>query len=110
MLTLEKKMIFDLKIESGVSSKVCHLIRLFELSPTNAFSFYKDRVRCHVDNITIEDWSRINGLDRNLFDVFIEYKPTVSSEDLMKKGFKGKELGDEIKRLESEKFSFLFNK
>lgn len=105
--TLEKKMIFDLKIESGVSSKVCHLIRLFDLSPTNAFSFYKDRVRCHVDNTTIEDWSRINGLDKNLFSAFINYKPTVSSEDLMNKGFKGKDLGEEIKRLEIEKFSSL---
>jgi hypothetical protein len=34
----------------------------------------------------------------------MEYRPTVSSQELMAKGFKGKELGIEIKRLETEKF------
>ena len=35
---------------------------------------------------------------------FVDYKPSVSSEELMSQGFKGKELGIEIKRLEVEKF------
>jgi hypothetical protein len=37
----------------------------------------------------------------------LKYKPSVSAEDLMKQGFKGKALGDEIKRLEIEKFKQL---
>jgi hypothetical protein len=35
---------------------------------------------------------------------FVEYKPTISAQDLMSQGFKGKSLGDEIKRLEIENF------
>ncbi len=37
-------------------------------------------------------------------EAFIRYKPTTSSQDLMSQGFKGKALGDEIKRIEIEKF------
>jgi hypothetical protein len=35
---------------------------------------------------------------------FVDYKPTTSSQELMSQGFKGKELGEEIKRLEIDKF------
>jgi hypothetical protein len=43
----------------------------------------------------------------NLSDMvikFVNYKPSVSSGELMSQGFKGKALGEEIKRIEIEKF------
>ena len=45
-----------------------------------------------------------NEVDYNSLIKFSKYKPSVSSEELMKQGFKGKELGEEIKRIESEIF------
>jgi len=101
---LEKKLVLELKIESEVVSKSCHLIRLLSLSPENAFLMYKDKIKCHVPDDMISEWASINKLDKNLFDTFIIYKPTVSAEELMSGGLKGKELGEEIKRLEEEKF------
>lgn len=106
---LERKMILTFKIESDVSSKSCHLIRILDLSPENAFLLYKDRVKCHVTDDMILDWINVNDLKSNIYKVFVNYKPTVSSEDLMELGFKGKELGDEIKRLESEKFKSMLS-
>ncbi len=107
---LEKELVLDLKIESEVVSKACHLIRLINLSPENAFMMYKDKIKCHVTNEMIIEWVRINILNKNLFDAFIKYLPSVSAEELMKQGIKGKELGNEIKRLETEEFLKLFHK
>lgn len=101
---LERTLVLSLKIESDVSSKACHLIRLLNLSPENAFLMYKDRIKCHVTNEMISEWSKINNLDQDLFNAFIEYSPSVSAEDLMRHGIKGKDLGNEIKRLETEEF------
>ncbi len=106
---LERKMTLDFKIESDTSSKSCYLLKLMDLSPDNVFMLYKDKIRCHISDDMILDWVKLNKLDMNLFNSFIKYEPSISSEDLMNKGFKGKELGDEIKRLESELFNNLLS-
>ena len=54
-------------------------------------------MRCLL--LTIDDFKSEPNLIK-----FIEYKPSVSAQELMSQGFKGKDLGDEIKRLEIEKF------
>ena len=46
----------------------------------------------------------LEGIDTDTLVKFVEYKPSVSAQELMSQGFKGKSLGDEIKRLEIEKF------
>lgn len=107
---LERRLVLDLKIESDVASKSCHLIRLLGLSIENSFSMYKDRVKCHVTDDMILEWVKINNLDKNLFNAFIKYKPSVSAEDLMSRGLKGKELGNEIKRLETEEFRKIYTR
>ena len=101
---LENKMILDYKIEGDIASKVVFLIDLLKLSPDNAFDLYKKKVRCHCTSAQIIDWLDTCGVHSKIFIRFIDYVPSVSAEDLMAKGFKGKELGDEIKRLEIENF------
>jgi hypothetical protein len=77
------------------------------LDETNAFDYYKSKVRCHITDEEILDWLNVRQIDSPIFRKFLKYKPSVSAEDLMKQGFKGKALGDEIKRLEIEKFKQL---
>ena len=101
---LENKMILDYKIEGDIASKVVFLIDLLKLNPENAFDLYKKKVRCHCTSAQIIDWLDTCGIHSKIFIRFIDYVPSVSAEDLMAKGFKGKELGDEIKRLEIENF------
>ena len=101
---LENKMILQYKIEGDIASKVVFLIDLLKLTPENAFDLYKKKVRCHCTSAQIIDWLDTCGIHSKIFIRFIDYVPSVSAEDLMAKGFKGKELGDEIKRLEIEKF------
>lgn len=101
---LENKMVLEYKIEGDIASKVVFLIDLLKLTPENVFDLYKKKVRCHVSNYQIIDWLDTCEIHARVFIRFIDYIPSVSAEDLMSKGFKGKELGEEIKRLEIEKF------
>ena len=101
---LEQKMILEYKIESDIATKVVFLIDLLQLTVETAFDLYKKKIRCHVTNHQIIDWLDTNNIHKAIFIRFIDYVPTVSAEDLMSQGFKGKELGDEIKKREIEKF------
>jgi tRNA nucleotidyltransferase/poly(A) polymerase len=107
---LESKMILQLKIESAVSSKVCHLIRLIGLNPDNAFRLYKDKVKNHVNDDMIGDWFRFANIDNSLKNAFVKYRPSVSAESLIKLGYKGAELGKMISKMESEEFEKLLDK
>lgn len=101
---LEKKLVQDYKIESDISTKVVFLIRLLQLTPDSAFDLYKSKLQCHIDDSTIFEWFKVLDIKDTVKLKFLKYKPSTSAQDLMEKGFKGKALGDEIKRLEVEKF------
>ena len=101
---LENKMILDYKIEGDIASKVVFLIDLLKLTPENAFDLYKKKVRCQCTSAQIVDWLDTCEIHSKIFIRFIDYVPSVSAEDLMAKGFKGRELGIKIKEIEIEKF------
>jgi len=101
---LEKKLVQDYKIESEVATKVVFLIRLLQLTPELAFDMYKSKLQCHIEDSTILEWFKTQEVNDTVKIKFVEYKPTTSAQDLMSKGFKGKLLGDEIKRVEIKNF------
>jgi hypothetical protein len=65
---------------------------------------YKSKLQCHIEDKTILEWFRALGINDPIKIKFTEYKPSVSAQELMSRGFKGKALGDEMKRLEIENF------
>ena len=107
---LETKLVQSYRIEQEIASKVVFLIDLLKLKEDTAFELYKKKVRCAVTNSQIIDWLDTCNIHNQIFIFFIDYKPTVSAEELMAKGFKGRELGEEIKRLEIENFRNLLKK
>ena len=104
---LERRLVQDYKIESETSTKIVFLLRLLQLTPELAFDMYKSKLQCHIEDKTILEWFRVLGINDPIKIKFTEYKPTTSAQDLMSQGFKGKSLGDEIKRLEIENFKNL---
>ena len=68
---------------------------------------YKSKLQCQISDETILEWLKCLSINDPVKIKFVEYKPTTSAQDLMMKGFKGKALGDEIKRLEIENFKSL---
>ena len=101
---LEKRLVQDYKIESETATKIVFLLRLLQLTPELAFDMYKSKLQCHIEDKTILEWFRALGINDPIKIKFTEYKPTTSAQDLMDNGFKGKALGDEMKRLEIENF------
>jgi tRNA nucleotidyltransferase/poly(A) polymerase len=101
---LEHKIVQDFRIEQEVAKKVVFLIDLTNMTVESAYDMAKRRQQCAISDETMLEWLKVNDSQFPVPLKFIEYKPTVSSQELMAKGFKGKELGIEIKRLETEKF------
>ena len=101
---LEKRLVQDYRIDSQMASKIVFLIRLLELTPDTAFDLHKSKLQCHIEDKTILEWFRVLGVNDTVKIKFVEYKPTTSAQELMLQGFKGKALGDELKRLEIENF------
>jgi len=87
-----------------LASKVVFLIELLKFRVEDIFDIYKKRQQCAITDETILEWLKVQGINDDSLIKFVEYRPSISAQELMSQGFKGKELGDEIKRLEIEKF------
>lgn len=111
---LEDRLVQEYKIPNSVESgkfatKIVFLINLLNLSIDDVPEMYKKKVQCSIEDNTILEWLDVNSINDPVKIKFLEYKPSVSSQELMAKGFKGRELGLEIKRLELESFQKLLN-
>jgi tRNA nucleotidyltransferase/poly(A) polymerase len=103
-LGLTDKLAQEYKIELELATKVTFLISLLNFKVEDVFDIYKKKQQCAITDATILEWLKVETIDTNELVKFVEYKPSVLAQELMSQGFKGKELGDEIKRLEIEKF------
>ena len=101
---LEVKLVQDFKIDSDTAKKVVFLLELLNLTPEIVLDTYRKKTYCSIDDVTILEWLEVTGNETPQLIKFVDYRPTVISQELMERGFKGKELGLEIKRLEIEKF------
>lgn len=103
-LGLSDRLAQDYKIELETATKVTFLISLLSFKIEDVFDIYKKRQQCAITDATILEWLKVQGIDTNELIKFVDYKSSVSAQELMSQGFKGKSLGDEIKRLEIENF------
>ena len=103
-LGLADRLAQEYKIELELATKVAFLISLLNFKVEDVFDIYKKRQQCAITDVTILEWLKVETIDTNELIKFVEYRPSVSAQELMSQGLKGKELGIEIKRLEVEKF------
>ena len=104
---LERKMVQEWKVEVDVARPVIFLIDFLKLSQDNVVDLFKQKNRCHIKDETILEWIRVKNLKDKIFKTFLIYKPSVSAEELMTKGLRGKALGDTIRQMEIENFKKL---
>ena len=103
-LGLADKLAQEYKIELELATKVTLLISLLNFKVEDVFDIYNKRQQCAITDDTILEWLKVQSIDTNELIKFVEYRPSISAQELISQGFKGKSLGDEIKRLEIEKF------
>ena len=109
---LQERLVEEYKIpnspESGkVATQMIFLINLLGLTIDEVPEMYKKKVQCSIKDTTILEWLDVNSINDPVKIKFIEFKPSVSSKELMDRGITGRELGMEIKRLEIENFKKL---
>lgn len=106
---VERMLVKNLKYTTEEARKIAFLIKFYQ---TVSGSHYKLRER--FDTIRMEDetlrlFGQFMKLPTKLIDSFLMYRITTSGDELIKLGFKGKEIGIEKDRLEKEKFQKLMN-
>ena len=109
---LEDRLVQEYKIpnspESGkIATQIVFLINLLGLTIDEVPEMYKKKVQCSIKDTTILEWLDVNSINDPVKIKFVEFKPSVSSKELMDRGITGRELGVEIKRLEIENFKKL---
>jgi hypothetical protein len=107
---LEKKLVEDLKFDSNSAMKIVFLIKLLDLKPENVLELYNLKNRSKSDDALIIDWLTVNQQnDEKLFTKFLNFKPTVDAQEIIKMGLKGKQIGDKIRELETSNFLKMIN-
>lgn len=104
---VEKYLVDTLKYTSEEGKKIAFLIQFFK---TNSGDLYKLRERydaIKMDDDTLRIFGQMNNINPKSVEAFINYKVTTSGEELIKQGFKGREIGVEKDRIEREIFKKL---
>lgn len=98
-----------LKYSAQEAAAVTFLLMFKDLDESNAIDLWKiNSKQVRLDPNTLQVFSKIFGSpSAKLVKAFIDYVPSVSSEDLIKQGLSGKELGQKIKELETQRFQAL---
>lgn len=102
--SLFNRMVQNYKVEIETALKVIFLLLLLSFKVEDVFDLFKKRQQCAISDSTIIECMKVQNIYSDILVKFVEYRPSISAEELMKKGFKGAALGAEIKRLEVEKF------
>lgn len=101
---LDKKLVQDFKIDTATAKKVTFLVSLRDFDADSVLDFWRKRQSSGISDETILEWLTKTANENEQLTRFVAWRPTVKSEELMAKGFKGRALGEEIKRLEVENF------
>jgi len=108
---IDKKLTTRLKFSKIQGKQIKFLIEFFrDGTPDTAYKF-KERINnLGIDGSILHSFGKIMGMDKLFIKAFNKYKITVNGGELIKQGFKGKALGNEKERIETEKFKFLMGK
>ena len=107
---LEKTLVEEYRIDTSTAMKIVFLIKLLGLKPENVMELYNLKIRSKSDDALIIDWLTVNGKNsEKLFTKFIEFKPSVDVQEIIKMGFKKAEIGIKQRELEATKFSEMIN-
>jgi len=97
------------KFPNVLANTVCFLLNLSnDLKDLNKVPLlYKDKVRYHVDNKTIEEFADLYDFNDNYLQAFLKFQPKIDTAKIMALGLKGPEISAEVKRKEIEEFKKL---
>lgn len=101
---LDKKIVQDFRIDTSLAKKIVFLVSLRDFDAEKVLDYWKKRQSSGISDQTILEWLTKTAVERQDVIKFVDWKPSVKSEELINKGFAGKALGEEIRRLEVDNF------
>jgi tRNA nucleotidyltransferase/poly(A) polymerase len=102
-----KQILIDSKIPINFVEIISILIKIWrmgEIKPEDVYELYKEIRNKNVRRDIIEEWIKVMGIKHKSIIKFLDYTPSTSGDEVMKDGFKGISIGNEIRRREGEKF------
>jgi hypothetical protein len=101
---LDKKLVQDFRIDTALAKKIVFMVSLRDFDAEKVLDYWKKRQSSGISDQTILEWLTKTAVERQDVIKFVDWKPSVKSEELINKGFSGKALGEEIRRLEVDNF------
>jgi poly(A) polymerase len=108
---LERTMVIDWKIDILTTRKTIFLINFRNMKPTDINEIWKEYIRCHIEDPKVIEFISITPEISKTphHKKFLDWRPSVSSKELMDLGYSGKDLGNKIKELEIQNFKKFIN-
>lgn len=86
-------------------SKIVFLLRMLNFKPELVLRYKKSEIVSKIEPNELISFAKINGLDMKMINAFIQFKLTVTGDEMMAKGMKpGPEMGRAIEQAEFERF------
>jgi tRNA nucleotidyltransferase/poly(A) polymerase len=107
---LVKKVLAELKYTSDEIGKIYFLMSFLYFEPNLVYNAKKSQILSKISNDEVIRFAELNNMDIELIDKFLDFKFTVTGEDIEKLGIKpGPEMGKKIHELELENFNKMLN-
>jgi hypothetical protein len=108
---IDKKLTGRLKFTKLMGKQIKFMVEFFRNgTPDTAYTFKEKIKSLGIDGSVLHDFGRVMGMDKSFIKAFNKFEITVDGGELANQGFKGKELGDEKTRIETENFKMLMGK
>jgi len=101
-----KKILIDAKIPNTYVDTIAFLLKIYHdgVNEDTVYDYYREMSSKSIRTDILHEWIRVMGISDDMVLTFLKYHPATSGGDVMKDGFKGAEIGAEIKRREGIRF------
>ena len=108
-----KEILIDARIPTDFVEIISILIKIWreggKIDPNDVYELYKEVRNKSVRRDILEDWIDVMNMNDKSLKTFLKYVPTTPGKEVMDDGFKGANIGHEIRRREAEKFKKMLN-
>jgi tRNA nucleotidyltransferase/poly(A) polymerase len=101
-----KKTLIDAKIPGNYVEIIAFLIKILRdgVRQDNVYEIYREMSSKNIRKDILAEWIRVMGISDDMVIGLLKYQPTTTGHEVMKDGFKGGQIGEEIKRREGIKY------
>ena len=101
-----KKTLVDAKIPNDYVEIISFLIKILRdgVTQDTVYEIYREMSSKNIRKDIIAEWIRVMGISDDMVIGLLKYQPTTTGHEVMKDGFKGGQIGEEIKRREGIKY------